>query len=75
MKPNILPILQTISQQQDEALKRMDALIEVLKKERQPIEPILRTLLDPLNTHIDQIKKLVNDETPSTEPLEAAKPH
>jgi hypothetical protein len=60
-----LPVLDTILKQQQDISDKLNALIQTFKREPEPVELVLRSMLQPLNEHLDEMKQalLPNSET------------
>ncbi|MNE96774.1 hypothetical protein D3C77_355800 [compost metagenome] len=53
----VLPALALIFEQQVAISDRLQKLVETFKKEPEPVEPTLRSLLTPLNEGIDVMQE------------------
>jgi len=52
-----LSVLDTILQQQQNISTKLNSLIETFKREPEPVEPTLRSMLLPLNERMDEMKQ------------------
>ncbi len=60
----VLPLLDTISRQQQDISARLAKLIEIFRKEPEPVEPTLRSMLKPLRDGMDDMRETL--ETPNS---------
>nr|WP_223964840.1 hypothetical protein [Burkholderia diffusa] len=55
-----LPALETISEQQEIILGKLQTLVETFKREPGPVEPTLRSMLSPLSDGMDQMHTMLS---------------
>lgn len=60
----VLPLLESILQQQQAISARLAKLIEIFKHEPEPVEPTLRSMLKPLREGMDDMREAL--EQPNT---------
>lgn len=53
----VLPLLETISRQQKDISARLAKLIEIFRREPEPVEPTLRSMLKPLREGMDDMRE------------------
>lgn len=56
----VLPVLDTILEQQRAISDRLRKLIETFKREPEPVEPTLRLMLNPLNEGMSEMKQALS---------------
>ena len=56
----VLPVLDTILQQQQTISDRLRKLIETFKREPEPVEPTLRLMLKPLDEGMSELKQTLS---------------
>lgn len=61
----VLPVLETISKQQGHILERLAKLIEALGQEPEPVEPVLRSMLQPMSEDIGEMKQTLSPSASS----------
>lgn len=52
----VLPVLETIYEQQQAISERLVKLIATLKMPSEPVEPVLRSMLRPLGDGLDEMR-------------------
>lgn len=63
----VLPLLELISKQQEHISDRLNRLISALGDEPEPVEPILRAMLKPVASDIDEMRTtLLSQPTPTS---------
>ncbi|ANY18496.1 hypothetical protein [Bordetella pseudohinzii] len=64
------PLLNTILMQQRDISERLGNLILTFKREPEPVEPTLRTMLKPITTSIRTLHEATNGKVPLVYPME-----
>ena len=62
----VLPVLETIYEQQRAISDRLRKLIETFKREPEPVEPTLRLMLKPLNEGMDEMHQMLSPTSPDS---------
>lgn len=65
-----LPLLNTILMQQRDISERLGDLILTFKREPEPVEPTLRTMLKPITTSIQTLHEATDGKMPLVYPME-----
>jgi hypothetical protein len=65
----VLPVLDTILEQQQAISDRLRKLIETFKSEPEPVEPTLRLMLRPLNEGMTEMKETLS---PNSSPADSS---
>ena len=60
----VLPLLELISKQQGHILDRLKKLIGALGDEPEPVEPLLRAMLQPVVKDIQEMRQTLTGEMP-----------
>lgn len=60
----VLPLLDAICVQQEAISTRLSKLIAIFKREPEPVEPVLRSMLKPLRAGMDEMQEVL--QTPSS---------
>jgi hypothetical protein len=63
----VLPVLDTILEQQQAISDRLRKLIETFKREPEPVEPTLRLMLKPLNEGMSEMKEVLSPNSNPTD--------
>lgn len=66
----VLPVLETIYEQQQAISERLGKLIETLKMPSEPVEPVLRSMLRPLGDGLDEMRSWMTSDASSENPSE-----
>lgn len=61
----VLPVLETIYEQQQAISERLAKLIETLKMPSEPVEPVLRSMLRPLGDGLDEMRSWMTSDASS----------
>lgn len=64
------PLLNTILMQQRDISERLGDLILTFKREPEPVEPTLRTMLKPITTSIQTLHDATGGKVPLVYPME-----
>ena len=59
----VLPVLDTILEQQRSISDRLQKLIETFKREPEPVEPTLRLMLRPLSEGMSELKETLSSNS------------
>jgi len=65
-----LPLLDTILMQQRDISERLGNLILTFKREPEPVEPTLRTMLKPITTSIQTLHEASASKTSLAHPMD-----
>ncbi|MBA5687227.1 hypothetical protein H3H39_09250 [Duganella sp. LX47W] len=60
----VLPLLDAISTQQRDISARLSKLITIFRREPEPVEPVLRSMLKPLREGMDEMRETLQAPTP-----------
>lgn len=60
----VLPLLDAICGQQQDISTRLSQLIAIFKREPEPVEPVLRSMLKPLRAGMDEMQETL--QSPSS---------
>lgn len=61
----VLPVLETIYEQQQAISERLVKLIATLKMPSEPVEPVLRSMLRPLGDGLDEMRSWMTSDASS----------
>lgn len=64
----VLPLLETIYEQQQAISEHLGKLIETLKTPSEPVEPVLRFMLRPLGDGLDEMRSWMTSDASSENP-------
>lgn len=59
----VLPLLDAMSKQQQDISARLSALITIFKREPEPVEPVLRSMLKPLREGMEEMEEILQTPT------------